>query len=581
MQKIAPANRHIVISVGTLLAALVSATLACSPTLPGVELTATPVPDMPYPLATFTPFPTPTTTPTVAPVNLPTPEPTSTPLPTATPASPWLSGEIQVFPGPLHYEGDVLSVEIVVHNLDGVGYGRPVTLSIDEEEEYDVSSIPIYHPLLDDHLLLPGAWDTTGQAGRHQLTIRIPITVGEEDKYLTLSTDIDILPAEQRPEQEQNARWRELPIACCNLFHLIGTSAERDIALIANAAERAVTDVENRLGYTVRPFPIVLIDNMWGNGAYATGSEIVIAYLDRPYSGLDLDNLGIVIRHEATHWATHSLNHQTPVILVEGIAVYVAGGHYKPEPIPERAAALVTLELYIPLTDLTDYFRDQQHEIAYLESGALVYYLVDQYGWDAFLELYATDGLEVGGAAWLDQALQQVYGVGLEETEAEFIAWLSEHSPGDQADDLRLTIDLYEAMRTYQMLYAPYHNLPSIDDTLEKNLTFEFIREPTAPENLAIESMLVAAHQALEEGRYADCKNLLDAIIAALNNGNFTKQPIGDYVAITHLLLSLGYEVQQINIDGSLATVQVIQTWPHLETLTLVCIDGVWQLSDG
>ncbi len=77
-------------------------------------------------------------------------------------------------------------------------------------------------------------------------------------------------------------------------------------------------------------------------------------------------------------------------MLEEGLAVYLTGGHFKPEPLGPRAAALLDLGWYISLSNVANDFYNQQHDIAYLEAGSLVKYLVETYGWSAFNQFYRT-----------------------------------------------------------------------------------------------------------------------------------------------------------------------------------------------
>ena len=556
------------------LVALLSATLACGSLITPLTPTPTLSPGSLFQLVT--PTPPPTATATVAPPPLPTPLPTATPLPTPTPETPWLQGEVRAYPGPLHYEGDILSLEVPIHNIDDLPNGRTPLVAIDDGEPFEAVAFPVYSPLRVSVLAFPDVWDTTGQQGLHKLTLFIPLT--DEGESEELITYIEVLPADQRPLQEQEARWEQRALPCCDLYYLSGTAAGRDIGQIAGVVAENVAAVNAHPGLrNPQRIPIMLIDTIWGNGAYA-GDALVISYVDRPYHGLDL---GTVIRHEATHWATRSPSTGAPTLLVEGIAVYVAGGHYRPEPIPERAAALLALDAYVPLTDLANDFRRYQHEAAYLEAGGLTAYLVERYGWSRYLAFYRTPGLRSSGAEWLDQAMRRHFQTGLEEIERDFIAWLEEQPSEDQVDSVRLTIALHETIRRYQALYAPYQErLPGLDQALEENRTAEFIREPTAPENIALETLLISAHQAHQEGRYTTCEALLEAINATLDDGDFTRPPISDYMAIVTLLAGQGYEVQRIEIAGQRATVAAIREWPQVENLSLSWSDGGWRLDE-
>ncbi len=522
----------------------------------------------------FTATPVPTITVTAASIQLPTPAPTATIEPTGTPRVPWLTGEIQVYPGPLHYEGDVLSFEAALENSARLDHPEGAEILIDGEAVPDTIVFLASSPLRRTVLVFRWAWDTTAQTGLHEITIRLAEGGSGDGRKLT--TNVNILPASERPASENGNGWREIRTSCCRISYISGTAADRDITKIAEQATASVSAVEDRFGYRFNQvFPMTLIDNIWGNGAYASG-EIVISYVDRAYVNLGLDT---VLRHEATHYAARDLGGSPPTILVEGIATYVAGGHYKQEPIPERAAALDVLGWYIPLRDLADGFRDEQHEIAYLEAAGLVQYLVDTYGWDEFLRLYALADLTGSPAEQLDQGLQAIYDVGLDEIELSYQDWLGAHDPGSQVDDLRLTVTTYDTIRRYQELYAPYEeSLPNASDASEENVTAEFVREPTAPENLALETMLIAAREALEAGQFGEAEDLLNAINATLDDADFTREPIADYLALVKAAGKAGYEAQRITITGDMAIVMGIRDWPTLDTLTFVHSGSNWTL---
>ena len=69
---------------------------------------------------------------------------------------------------------------------------------------------------------------------------------------------------------------------------------------------------------------------------------IWVSYLDRNYAG---SNSEIVFHHEMVHVLDSRLGGELrPTILVEGLAVYLSGGHFKYEPLIPRAAALLPAE---------------------------------------------------------------------------------------------------------------------------------------------------------------------------------------------------------------------------------------------
>lgn len=516
------------------------------------------------PTATSTVLPTPTATPTT-PVILPTAAPTETPGPTPTPGTAWLTGEVRVFPGPEHYEGDILSFEVVVENTNFLGSLDDAQIYVDGEPLPEKGAYISFSPLREQAVIFIRAWDSTGQTGMHEFRAEIPASYGE---VLEETFHVEVLPAAQRPANEAANDWKTATTDCCIIYYISGTAAERDIESIKQRSQAAVDAAEAELGTEIdEPFPIVLLDNVWGNGAFAAG-EIVLTYVDRSYVNVDLDS---VIRHEATHYAARNIGTDTPIILVEGIAVYVSGGHYKPEPIPLRAAALLPLNAYVPLRTLADDYRGAQHEAAYIEAAGLIDFLVREYGWDKFLDVYGQENLDAKTPAeWLDKAFIAVYGESLDDIEDAYVEWLQSQDPSSQVDDLRLTIDLFDTIRQYQELYAPYQEvLPAIEQSMERDITSEFVREPTSPENQALEALLITAKEQLADGNFEEVEQIITLINSTLVDGDFTHEPLNDYLNIAKAANDAGYEVQHIALDSDQATVIAIRTWPTLETLRL------------
>ena len=77
-----------------------------------------------------------------------------------------------------------------------------------------------------------------------------------------------------------------------------------------------------------------------------------------------------------------------PIMLVEGLAVFLTGGHYEPEPVVLQAAILARDGGYLPLELLAEDFYSHQHEESYLEAASLVAYMVQTWGWDGFNQFY-------------------------------------------------------------------------------------------------------------------------------------------------------------------------------------------------
>src|SRR5688572_24785343 len=120
------------LTAGVVAAILAERGSSITPILPTATVDRMPATTQPTPPATVT------ITPTQEPLELPTAKPTDPPPPTATPESVWLPGEVRVYPGPEHYEGDLLSFEVVVENPSALGALEDASLIIDgEAQEFD------------------------------------------------------------------------------------------------------------------------------------------------------------------------------------------------------------------------------------------------------------------------------------------------------------------------------------------------------------------------------------------------------------------------------------------------------------
>ena len=536
--------------------------------------------------------------PTPPPTSVPTARPTATVLPTATaeatappagsptaaPADLALSPDgVNLFPGPERYSGDIITLDVRPDHLGAIDPGtilvRVYRGSVDQDNV--VATGPVDYYTFDGvpRARLAWAWDTAGLVGEQTLIAWVDpddaIQAGDEnpaDNVVTLT--MDLLPAGDLPPLEVEADWVSTTMPCCVLHYLDDTAAGRDIPTITLVTEQAVADIEVRLGVLpADPLQFYFIGRVIGHGGYAYDT-VALSYLDRHYAGSDLPT---VVRHEATHVVDGELlSIYPPAMLREGLATYMGGGHFKPEPIPQRTAALLELDLYVPLERLANNFYREQHEVGYMEAAGFIAFLVEIEGWDRFLTFYASfpEGSE-SGADQLDEALNSVYGQGLVATEQAFQAWLRALPPDPvQVRDLRDTVTLYDAVRRYQALKDPsayWMNsfLPNPTYAEQHGLVADFLRHPDTPENIALETMLIAARERLRAEDFDGGGVLTAAVNRVLDTDDWTGAPEADYLAVVQAVAVAGYEAQSIDLVGDSARVLAIANWPELQPLVL------------
>ncbi|NJN43981.1 MAG: hypothetical protein HC806_04155 [Anaerolineae bacterium] len=195
-------------------------------------------------------------------------------------------------------------------------------------------------------------------------------------------------------------------------------------------------------------------------------------------------------------------------MFVEGLATYLSGGHFKPEPLLERAAEVVDLDWYLPLAPLADDFYPSQHELSYLEAAALIEYMVDTWGWEKFDEFYRSIEEHPSRlqSAAINQALTVHYEMTFDQLETQFLATLNAFPDSPELeDDVRLTVMFFDTVRRYQQTLDPSAYfmtawLLGIDELLDSGIVADYVRHPSAPENLALETLLVQADAEMRAG---------------------------------------------------------------------------------
>jgi hypothetical protein len=408
------------------------------------------------------------------------------------------------------------------------------------------------------------------------LTFRILPEGPEWDETITL------FPQDALPPDALDAEWMTTTTECCLVTYLTETAAARAIdEIIQIVNDTAAESFDEMAADQMDEIHIVLLPRVLGHGGFASG-EIYISYLDRNYVG---DGLEQVLHHEMIHVIDMCLGgNSLPKILVEGMAVYQTEGHYKVEPLLPSAAALLDLGLYIPLEELSEDFYFHQHEIGYLEAGALVEFMIDQWGYDAYNAFYRDMNCQErqDETQTMDAALQDHFGFSFAELALQFLFALQAYPTDiDLQQDVSLTIELFDTIRRYQQLLDPSAHfltawLITLPELQSRDIAADYLRHPSQPENLTLETLLISAQDALLEDDYKTVKELLEAANASLEqleNGHpniFDDNPLSkSYHEIVIFLLEAGYQPHQIQLNKNSAHVLVTQTGPNLIPLVI------------
>ncbi len=547
----------------------------------------------PAPTPTITPFP-PTSTPT--PTRTPTPAalPTETPFPVELPDADEF--DVRLHPDGGLYVGDHLSMEVIAPPDADLREDISVQVISENGEILGETNFAPFGIGGRQQATLEWFWDTAGvEAGAHDVSISI------SPWDVTWTETIMLMPRELMGYPEAEAEWLVEESDCCLVYYLSNTAADRDILALVESADEQAQDVINKFGIDfTEPIEIILMSRVIGHGGFAAG-EINISYLDRNYAGSDFD---LVLHHEMVHILDARLGGELrPSILAEGLAVYLTGGHFKPEPLMPRAAALLELidpesgsDWYLPLEMLANEFYRSQHEIGYLQAGALVEFMVETWGWEAFTSFYRDIHHPHGGkhSTAIDEALQIHYGIPLSELEAQFKQALAGMEVSQEyRDDVRLTVAFYNTARRYQnamdsSAYFLTAWLPDGPAMRQYGIVADLLRHPSSSEHITFEALLVSADRYIKTGRYKEAEWTIRAVnwvLDAMEEGiaePFTAHPVAaSYYQITQLITEQGYRLQEVQDQGDGVLVLVNESGPELVTVQLDWVEGVWQMELG
>jgi hypothetical protein len=236
---------------------------------------------------------------------------------------------------------------------------------------------------------------------------------------------------------------------------------------------------------------------------------------------------------------------------------------------------------------LIDNFYPSQHEAAYVEAAAFIDFLVDRFGADQFTRFLIglRRQLDESDSALIDRGLRASFGQGLDELETEWQTWLRDRQPSEADRSAMLgSIEFYNTVRHYEQRLDPsayYLSLwaPDIQAAETRGLVADYQRHPDRPENIALETMLIAADHALLKTEPAGAQALLTSLNHTLDSGLTFDDPLAaQYLTVVNSLLAQGYEPQQIDLADSTAEVWATQGDSTLIRLSATLTQDRWTI---
>jgi hypothetical protein len=196
-----------------------------------------------------------------------------------------------------------------------------------------------------------------------------------------------------------------------------------------------------------------------------------------------------------------------------------------------------------------------------------------------------TEGRQRGDDAnAVDRALRQTYSLGLDEIEREWLTHLRTFAVSPrQREDLDVTIAYYDTVRRYEQAFDPsaYYRqiwIPNLRRAESLDIVADFYRHPNTDEGVALETMLIAAHDAQRAGDWTSARQLLKSVNAVLDaGGTFHEATAAQYLALVRAARAASWEPQRISIAGDTANVIGIRAGGKPTPLTFTETPGGWR----
>lgn len=493
-------------------------------------------------------------------------------------------------PDDVLYVGDQVSIEVLSPPELDEKKGS-VRLQVDPPDgpEFDAANFAPWGIQGRYEATLLWVWDTRKEnPGYHTLAFF------EAPHGYSWTEQVSLLPSSAMPPSLAEARWAETKTNCCTVFYITQTASERDLPLLSKLIDDQAKDAIQKMGSNfTEPITVTVVPRLLGHGGF-TSTEISVSYLDRNYAST---SWALVVHHEMIHAIdAHMGGDFRPTMFVEGLAVYMTGGHYKPELLMPRAAALLDgyLNWYLPLKPLADDFYASQHEIGYLEGAALIEYMVNTYGSEAFFSFYRDIHNHQGQSQSdsIDVALKAHFSISFDQLEQNFLAALkAQTNTSDWVEDVRTEVNYFNTMRRYQLLLDPsayFRTAWLLDNKTmrERGIVADYLRHPHTPDNLALETLFITAGQQKAAKDYVSASRTLEmigSVLDGIEHGTIDPFSVStmtsDYLSISTILQQQGYEVQNINLEGESASTDVTtSTGPALIPLYLLRSGGEWSI---
>ncbi len=408
-----------------------------------------------------------------------------------------------------------------------------------------------------------------------------------EAAKVSVTIPVTALPDTNLSQPEPDASWAITQTTGFRVHYITGTLAERDLDYILTEAQLAYSSITQFFGEYSKTVDIYILDRVVGQGGYASSDWVAISYPDRTYSPIDI---GSLLRHELTHRLDAAIDcDHAPALLREGLAVFLAGGHYREEPLISKASVVLANGYMIPISNLLSDFYVYQHEVAYLEAAAFVAYIEEEYGWEG-IETVCKSASKAQGTDQdkMNAAIKAVADINYDSFVRQYRAWLNAQPLS--VSDLELfeyELQLMDLMRAYQLTYDPVaHFLEGIlfdpQEGERLDIVADFVRSPRSEKAVAIELLLAAGQDAILRQDTKFLSTLIEILESVLLDDNDDTPVFQEIIDIIRYVRAVGLEPYYLTFRGESqyeVAVLSLTNWPQRMVINMDWSGYRWFLS--
>ena len=408
-----------------------------------------------------------------------------------------------------------------------------------------------------------------------------------EAAKVSVTIPVTALPDTNLSQPEPDASWAITQTTGFRVHYITGTLAERDLDYILTEAQLAYSSITQFFGEYSKTVDIYILDRVVGQGGYASSDWVAISYPDRTYSPIDI---GSLLRHELTHRLDAAIDcDHAPALLREGLAVFLAGGHYREEPLISKASVVLANGYMIPISSLLSDFYVYQHEVAYLEAAAFVAYIEEEFGWEG-IETVCKSASKAQGTDQdkMNAAIKAVADINYDSFVRQYRAWLNAQPLS--VSDLELfeyELQLMDLMRAYQLTYDPVaHFLEGIlfdpQEGERLDIVADFVRSPRSEKAVAIELLLAAGQDAILRQDTKFLSTLIEILESVLLDDNDDTPVFQEIIDIIRYVRAVGLEPYYLTFRGESqyeVAVLSLTNWPQRMVINMDWSGYRWFLS--